>query len=263
MQNKIKVLIGDNSMEFGVLCGDMLINEGFDVCLVSKDGQNVLEGLRNFQPDVAVIESFMPQIDAIGVMNEIKKFSQKSTNFIVISGYDNHFIEKEIMNNGASYYMLKPLNIHSLCDRITSISGQSRSIPLSNIILEKSDNSGDLESLVTDVILNIGVPAHVKGYHYIRQAIMLSIADQNMINSVTKLLYPTVAKIYETTSSRVERAIRHAIEIAWDRGDVDTLNSYFGYTINTGRGKPTNSEFIAMISDKLRLKLKRAANSAV
>ncbi|MEG0692770.1 MAG: sporulation initiation factor Spo0A C-terminal domain-containing protein, partial [Oscillospiraceae bacterium] len=122
--------------------------------------------------------------------------------------------------------------------------------------------SDDLESIVTDVILHIGVPAHIKGYHYIREAIMLSVNDTNMINSVTKLLYPTVAKRFNTTSSRVERAIRHAIEIAWDRGDVDTLNAYFGYTINTGRGKPTNSEFVAMISDKLRLKLKRMHSRA-
>lgn len=261
MQNKIKVLIGDNSIDFGVSCGDILSNEGFDVSVVQKDGIKVIDAIKTFLPDVVVIESFMPQVDAIGVMNETRKISGISPKFIVISGYDNKFIEQEIMQNGASYYMLKPLVITSLCDRIRSIAGMAKA---SQTSLEgQFDPTDDLESIVTDVILNIGVPAHVKGYHYIRQAIMLSIQDANMINSVTKLLYPTVAKIYDTTSSRVERAIRHAIEIAWDRGDVDTLNSYFGYTINTGRGKPTNSEFIAMISDKLRLKLKRSGSKAL
>ncbi len=261
MQKKIKVLIGDNSTEFGVICGDILRSEGFEVSLVQKDGIKVVEGIKTFLPDIVVMESFMSQIDAIGVMAEVNKLNVASPKFLVISGYDNKFIEQEIMENGASYYMLKPIAFHSLCDRIKSIGGHMKM--QQNPIDGPIDNHDDLESIVTDVILNIGVPAHVKGYHYIRQAIMLSIKDANMINSVTKLLYPTVAKIYETTSSRVERAIRHAIEIAWDRGDVDTLNSYFGYTINTGRGKPTNSEFIAMISDKLRLKLKRSGSKAL
>ncbi len=261
MQNKISVLIGDNSTEFGVLCGDILMSEGFDVTIVPKDGIKVVEAIKSFSPDVVVMESFMSQIDAIGVMKDISKSMRIKPNFIVISGYDNKFIEKEIMENGASYYILKPFDVHALCDRIMSISMHTK---VNTKVGEENNNvNNDLESIVTDVILNIGVPAHVKGYHYIRQAIILSIEDQNMINSVTKLLYPTVAKIFNTTSSRVERAIRHAIEIAWDRGDVDTLNSYFGYTINTGRGKPTNSEFIAMISDKLRLKLKRMGIKAI
>lgn len=261
MQTKTKVLIGDNSTEFGMLCAEYLNNAGLQVILTQKDGQKVLENIKNEKPNVVVIESFMPQIDAIGVMKEIRKIGGYNPNFIVISGYDNLFIEREIMENGASYYMLKPVDIHVVCDRIMSFSGHVKANPPSLSDLQKP--SEDLESIVTDVILNIGVPAHVKGYHYIRQAIMLSIKDPNMINAVTKILYPTVAKIYETTSSRVERAIRHAIEIAWDRGDVDTLNSYFGYTINTGRGKPTNSEFIAMISDKLRLQLKRNGSKVI
>ncbi|WMJ22784.1 sporulation transcription factor Spo0A [Paludicola sp. MB14-C6] len=261
MQNKTKVLFGDNTNDFGVLCAEYLNNAGLQVILANKDGQKILESIRNEKPDVVIMESFMPQLDAIGVMKESKKISGYHPNFIVISGYDNLFIEKEIMENGASYYMLKPVDINAICERIMSISGHARSNSV--VASEIPKQIEDLESIVTDVILNIGVPAHVKGYHYIRQAIMLSIKDPNMINAVTKILYPTVAKIYDTTSSRVERAIRHAIEIAWDRGDVDTLNSYFGYTINTGRGKPTNSEFIAMISDKLRLQLKRMGNKAV
>lgn len=261
MQNKTKVLIGDNTTEFGILCAEYLNQVGLQAIVTTKDGHKVLENIKNEKPDVVVIESFMPQIDAIGVMKEAKKITGYHPNFIVISGYDNLFIEREIMDNGASYYMLKPVDVNVICDRIMSISGHVKT----NVVAlsDSQKPTEDLESIVTDVILNIGVPAHVKGYHYIRQAIMLSIKDPNMINAVTKILYPTVAKIYDTTSSRVERAIRHAIEIAWDRGDVDTLNSYFGYTINTGRGKPTNSEFIAMISDKLRLQLKRLGSKVI
>ena len=255
MQKKLKVLIGDNSISFGDLCADVLINLDVDVSLMPKDGIKVLEAIKSTSPDVVVIESFMAQMDAIGVMKDINQSGAHRPKFIVISGYDNKFIEKEIMDNGASYYMLKPFDISTLCDRIVSMGGVSQFNPMQND--HNYEVCNDLESIVTDVILNIGVPAHIKGYHYIREAIMLSVNDPNMINSVTKLLYPTVAKKFDTTSSRVERAIRHAIEIAWDRGDVDTLNSYFGYTINTGRGKPTNSEFVAMIADKLRLKLKR------
>lgn len=263
MQNKIKVLIGDNTNDFGLLCEELLLKEGFEVTLVSKDGIRVLDGIKEICPDVVVVESFMPQLDAIGVMKATRSTISNYPHFIVISGYDNKFIEKEIMENGASYYMLKPFEIAGLRDRIVSITSHAKAIKNMLGDQDKGELIEDLESIVTDVILNIGVPAHVKGYHYIRQAIMLSIKDQNMINSVTKLLYPTVAKMFNTTSSRVERAIRHAIEIAWDRGDVDTLNAYFGYTINTGRGKPTNSEFIAMISDKLRLQLKRSGSKAI
>ncbi|MFZ2537537.1 MAG: sporulation transcription factor Spo0A [Oscillospiraceae bacterium] len=260
MQKKLKVLIGDNSINFGDLCADMLAKSDIEVTLMPKDGIKVLEGIKAVNPDVVVIESFMSQMDAIGVMKDINQTSSFHPKIIVISGYDNKFIEKEIMENGASYYMLKPFDIATLCDRIISMGG----LPQNNLMFAGNNIEicDDLESIVTDVILHIGVPAHIKGYHYIREAIMLSVNDTNMINSVTKLLYPTVAKRFSTTSSRVERAIRHAIEIAWDRGDVDTLNAYFGYTINTGRGKPTNSEFVAMISDKLRLKLKRMHSRA-
>lgn len=260
MQKKLKVLVGDNTLSLGVLCQDMLNKFGTEVILVPKDGVKVLEAIKSTNPDVVVMESFMSQKDAIGVMKELNLLNQWNPKIIVISGYDNKFIEGEIMQNGASYYMLKPFEMETLCERIRSVGGAMENcIPVN--INASNENSDDLETIVTDVILHIGIPAHIKGYHYIREAIILSVNDTNMINSVTKLLYPTIAKRFDTTSSRVERAIRHAIEIAWDRGDVDTLNAYFGYTINTGRGKPTNSEFIAMIADKLRLKLKNRRNN--
>lgn len=256
MQNVCKVLIGDTSEDLGILCRDLLSQDGFEVRIVPKDGEVILKSIIEFSPNIVVMESFMANIDAIGVMKESKRLSATKIDFMIISAYDNKFIQSQIMESGASYYMLKPLDIRSLCDRIVSINSYEQQNSTMSAVT--NDSNGDsLEFIVTDVILNLGVPAHVKGYHYIRQSIMLAVNDPAMINSITKLLYPTVAKIYDTTSSRVERAIRHAIEIAWDRGDVDTLNSYFGYTINVGRGKPTNSEFIAMISDKLRLKLKK------
>lgn len=250
---KIKVLIGDNSMGFGVLCRSILEKDGIDVTTVPKDGNKILDSIRAESPDVVVMESFMAQLDAIGVLKNLNMSGYPLPKIIVTSGYDNKYIENEVMNNGAYFYMLKPFDMNDLCDRVKSIAGvaERQQTETTEVL------GNDLEAIVTDVILHIGIPAHIKGYHYIREAIMLSVNDPNMINSITKLLYPTIAKEFDTTSSRVERAIRHAIEIAWDRGDVDTLDSYFGYTINNGRGKPTNSEFIAMISDKLRLQLKK------
>ena len=203
------------------------------------------------------MDSSMPHIDALGIL---KSFSAENINppyFIVTSAYDNPQVEKELLNNGASYFVLKPLDLNMLCDRVEMLARKKSGTPEVKPNAIKMD---DLEILVTEVIHQIGVPAHIKGYHYLREAIILSIQDNEMINSVTKVLYPTVAKKFKTTSSRVERAIRHGIEVAWDRGDVDVLNSFFGYTVHTGRGKPTNSEFIAMIADRLRLQMKKKSS---
>ncbi|MDO4743710.1 MAG: sporulation transcription factor Spo0A, partial [bacterium] len=173
---------------------------------------------------------------------------------MVMSSFDNPKLESEALNAGAAYYFIKPFDFSILAERIFQISNWNNKIP--PITQQNEITDSDLELMITEIIHQIGVPAHIKGYHYLREAIMLSVRNSDMINSITKLLYPTVAKKHSTTSSRVERAIRHAIEVAWDRGDIDVLNSYFGYTIHNNRGKPTNSEFIAMISDKLRLRLK-------
>ena len=173
---------------------------------------------------------------------------------MVMSSFDNPQLEKGALENGAAYYFIKPFDITVLAERIILLSGWKNKPQQSNITNYSSER--DLEFMITEIIHQIGVPAHIKGYHYLRDSIILSVNDPEYINCITKLLYPTVAKKYSTTSSRVERAIRHAIEVAWDRGNVNVLDSYFGYTINSGRGKPTNSEFIAMIADKLRLRLK-------
>ena len=161
------------------------------------------------------------------------------------------------MTAGACYFFLMPFDVDIMVERIMKLAGLPAGAG-KTIGEREAKGEPDLELMVTEIIHQIGVPAHIKGYHYVRESIMLAVKQPEIINSVTKLLYPTVAKKFDTTPSRVERAIRHAIEVAWDRGDVDTLNSYFGYTIHNGRGKPTNSEFVAMIADKLRLRLKNA-----
>lgn len=173
----------------------------------------------------------------------------------MMSSFDNILLEREVMTAGASAYFLKPFDLTLLIDKVIFLLGMQRD-PISSVAPAKKPN---LELMVTEIIHQIGVPAHIKGYQYLREAIILVVENSEIINSVTKVLYPTVAKMHDTTSSRVERAIRHAIEVAWDRGDVDVLNSYFGYTIHNGRGKPTNSEFIAMIADKMQLQIKSAA----
>ena len=202
------------------------------------------------KPDVIIMDAFMLHIDALGVIKQIRDMKDiKKPMIIVLSSVDNMRFESEILNGGADYYFLKPVEAEVIAQRITQLSGWNSS--------EKHEkNSNDLEVVVSEIMHQIGVPAHIKGYQYLREAIILSVNNTEMMGSVTKLLYPTVAKTFKTTSSRVERAIRHAIEVAWDRGDVDVLSSYFGYTIQSSRGKPTNSEFIAMIADKLRLQLK-------
>lgn len=256
MDSKLKVIIADDSTEFGEQCLSLLKTYGMDVTLCEKDGQKLIHGIKIGKPDVVVADVFMPNLDIIGVLNEIDNLPKDERPMVLtISSYDNPRLEREAFAAGAAYYFIKPFDINILAERIIKLSGWS-SEPPAIIMREKISNEDDLEVIVTDIIHQIGVPAHIKGYHYLRYSIIISIKEPEIINSVTKLLYPEVAKHFSTTASRVERAIRHAIEVAWDRGDVNVLNSYFGYTVHNNRGKPTNSEFIAMIADKLRLKMK-------
>ncbi len=254
MNSKIKVLIGDDTPEYGIAYANTLRMMGFFVIARAKDGLTLFDAIKNEMPDVVIIDAIMPNLDAIELMKKIKMSAYKKPIFIVISSYENSFIEQQVMENGAAYLMQKPFDIKILADRVvalsTASSDEKKDVEVGNI------SESALEVIVTDIIHQLGVPAHIKGYHYLREAIIKSIHDSNMLEGVTKILYPTVAKKFQTTASRVERAIRHAIEIAWDRGNVSTLNSFFGYTVNTGKGKPTNSEFIALITDKIKLKLK-------
>ena len=256
MQKKLKIIIADDSTELGQSCAKALKSYGMDVVLCEKDGRCILSKTKTEKPDVILADVFMPNLDILGVLNGLKEVEAKARPMVMaMSSFDNQRLEKETLDAGASYYFLKPFDINTMAERIIQLSGWKNEIsPV--VVKDNVVTDPELELMVTEIIHQIGVPAHIKGYHYLREAIILSVKNSEIINSVTKLLYPTVAKNHGTTSSRVERAIRHAIEVAWDRGDIDVLNSYFGYTIQNDRGKPTNSEFIAMISDKLRLRLK-------
>lgn len=251
MTEKIKVLIGDDSVEYGIAIASTLRGLGMYAVTRPKDGSVLFETIKNDRPEVVVLDAVLPKMDAIEIIQQVTALGGKTPEFIVTSPYDNVFIEKEIMKSGAAYYMLKPFELKTLANRILSLVTDGK-------IRNSADKRADMEVVVTEVIHQLGVPAHIKGYHYLREAILSSLSNQELLEGITKELYPRVAQKFDTTSSRVERAIRHAIEIAWDRGNVDTINSFFGYTVNTSKGKPTNSEFIALISDKLRLKYKTA-----
>ena len=250
MNNKVKVLIGDDTAETGVSVANKLREKGMYAYTRRKDCGIILESIRKDPPDVAVLDISTQNGDVVSLMKNVRDSGIKSPVFIITSSFDNEFIERQVIENGASKFLLCPYSAEDLCTAINSSIGE-----------RVNSYSDDMEVVVTDMIHQLGVPAHIKGYHYLRTAILYSINDKTLLDSVTKLLYPTVASIYDTTSSRVERAIRHAIEIAWDRGNVDTLNSFFGYTVDTGKGKPTNSEFIALITDKLRLRYKSTLKS--
>lgn len=256
MKKTFKVLISEDTAEFAGCASDMFESRGFSAQFCEKDGGKVIENIRRFRPDVVLMDMFMSSTDAVGVMHSIKKRSDISQPiFVIISSFDSSMLEKEALSAGAAYYVIKPYRPEDLLDRISElITCCSETTPGKIYSIDH-----DLEVTITDILHQIGVPAHIKGYHYLRDSIIMSVKRPEIINAVTKELYPSVAKKYETTPSRVERAIRHAIEVAWDRGDVDVLNSYFGYTIHNSRGKPTNSEFVAMISDRLRLRSKRSA----
>lgn len=256
MEKQLKIVVADDSSELGENCAKTFKAYGMKVTLCEKDGIKVLSKVKTEHPDIVLADVFMPNLDILGVIKRLNESDIKEKPMVMaMSAFDNQRLEKELIEAGADYYFLKPFDINTMAQRIIQLSGwKNEKSPL--VVRDNVVTDTQLEVMITDIIHQIGVPAHIKGYHYLREAIILSIKNTDIINSVTKLLYPTVAKKHGTTASRVERAIRHAIEVAWDRGDIDVLNSYFGYTIQNERGKPTNSEFVAMISDKLRLKMK-------
>ena len=255
MDNKIKLIITEDATEFTQESLKILQSFNIFTAFCVKDGEELCNRIKQEEPDVVLMDSFMTRLDAIGVIRNIKRQNLKQPVFIVFSSFHSPVLEREIMCSGASYFVLKPYDIEQLCENISGMVKKNKSNALKHTI---NIDAFGIEMKVTEILHEIGVPAHIKGYHYLRDSIIMSVERPEIINAVTKQLYPSVAKKYETTSSRVERAIRHAIEVAWDRGDLDVLNSYFGYTIHNDRGKPTNSEFIAMISDRLRLQLRNA-----
>lgn len=256
MNNQIKVLIGNDTADCGMAWAGALKNAGMYAITRRCDGNSVLNSIKSEAPDAAVLEARMPFCDAIEVIRRLKVEKKYIPNVLIVSNNADPELEREAAALGAGF-ALKPIDPQSLVSKINQMCGVAHKSPESTL-----PNETDLEFAVTEIIHQVGIPAHIKGYHYLRTAIMLSVHNDEMINSITKLLYPTVAKQYQTTSSRVERAIRHAIEIAWDRGDIDVLTNIFSYTVHTSKGKPTNSEFIALIADHLRLKFKQKTNNA-
>ena len=248
------VLIADSTEEFSSsLSAALLRTEGFQVIGTASDGEQAIRMIQEKRPDVLVLDLMLAKQDGISVLKAISNMEKRPAT-LVTSAFITDYVSTAAVSLGAQYLMLKPCDMAALVQRLEEIrggenlrhSGQNRSTPAS------------IESLVTNIIHEIGVPAHIKGYQYLREAIIIAVNDMDVINAITKVLYPQVAKTFQTTPSRVERAIRHAIEVAWDRGDLDTLQRFFGYTVSNTKGKPTNSEFIALIADKLQLQLKSA-----
>ncbi|MBR7098061.1 MAG: sporulation transcription factor Spo0A [Clostridia bacterium] len=260
MEYQTKILIADESPASRSHIREGLMRAGYTNVDEAVNGEEALLKISRTYPDVVLIDVWLSKLDGIGVLRNCRSMDwgqHTQPIFIVTSSVSGSNTFIQATEAGAELCLPKPVNVNSLCEHVESLLNarrNSKAVAVSAI--KTAEAIPDIESQVTQIIHQIGVPAHIKGYQYLRTAILMTISDSEIINSVTKILYPSVAKKYSTTTSRVERAIRHAIEVAWDRGDVDTLNSYFGYTIQNNRGKPTNSEFIAMIADNLRLKYK-------
>ena len=226
----------------------------------AKNGEEMCQIIKDKKPDVVLLDLIMPKMDGLTVMEQVgqDKNVSKRPYFIVVTAVGQERITEDAFNKGANYYIMKPFNNEMLLNRIKSVRKMFRNSDKKNedIKTENTVNGENLENRVTNMLHEIGIPAHIKGYHYLRDAIIMAVEDMDVLNAITKILYPTVAKKYQTTSSRVERAIRHAIEVAWSRGKLDTLDELFGYTVSTGKGKPTNSEFIALIADTIQLEYK-------
>ncbi|MDD2585374.1 MAG: sporulation transcription factor Spo0A [Syntrophomonadaceae bacterium] len=260
--NQIKVLIADDNREFCGILKDYFSNEpDFEMIAVCTNGMEVLDVLDKQEVEVLILDLIMPYMDGIGVLEKINELNiDPRPKIIILTAFGQENITQKAVQLGADYYILKPFNLQVLGDRVRQVvrDTSSRTDNRASLAAVNVQNTTprNLEVEVTKVIHEIGVPAHVKGYQYLRDAIMLVVEEINYLGAVTKELYPTIAQKYDTTPSRVERAIRHAIELAWDRGDVDKINKVFGYTISGEKGKPTNSEFIAIIADRLRLENK-------
>lgn len=260
---KLNVAIADDNERMLRLLGDIIESDDeLNVIGVARDGEEAYDVIKTKEPDVVLLDIVMPKLDGLGVLDRINhdKSIKKHPTFIMISAIGQEKITEDAFNLGADYYIMKPFDNDMVLNRIKRVrntgsgNGEIRKVNA----YEKAEDftERNLESDVTEIIHEIGVPAHIKGYQYLRDAIVMSVNDMEMLNSITKILYPTIAKKYQTTSSRVERAIRHAIEVAWSRGKMDTIDEMFGYTIHNGKGKPTNSEFIALITDRIRLEYK-------
>ena len=254
MDKRTSVLIADSSEEFCTsLRAGLQRSDSFQVIGIACDGEQAIRLIEERKPDILVLDLMLAKKDGLSVLKTIASADRRPA-VIATSGFVTDYVASAAAGLGVAYLLLKPCDMGSLMDRLEELRiGESQTRPA----LRKGSNQS-IEALVTGIIHEIGVPAHIKGYQYLREAIIIAVNDMDVINAITKVLYPQVAKTFQTTPSRVERAIRHAIEVAWDRGDLDTLQRFFGYTVSNTKGKPTNSEFIALIADKLQLQLKSA-----
>ncbi len=256
MEKQIRILIADANDDFRTILSDALNSES-DLSVVGStgNGAKAFELIKQLEPDVLLTDLFLSELDGLRLLERISQMPREERPAsIVVSAFSSDHVVQEIVNYGVAYFLQKPCDNFSIISHIRQIAGHSaKFIPnWKNQVFTASDDQ-DLETSVTEIIHEIGIPAHIKGYQYLREAIICAVNDMDVINAVTKVLYPEVAEKFNTTPSRVERAIRHAIEVAWDRGDVEVLQKFFGYTVSGVKGKPTNSEFIAMIADKLNL----------
>ena len=254
--NKIRVLLADDNKDFCDVLGNYLgKTDDIEVVAVAHDGIEAYNKIRDYRPDVVILDGIMPRLDGLGILEKLKNENiEKSPICIMLSAMTLEKITQRAIDLGADYYMAKPFDMEALVLRIRHLKKEQGTTKTT----ERDQKLGtvNLEARVTNILHEIGVPAHIRGYHYMREAIMMAVGDIDVLNYITKELYPSIAKRCNTTPSRVERAIRHAIEVAWSRGKVDAIDSLFGYTVNNHKGKPTNSEFIALIADRLRLELK-------
>ena len=258
----LSVAIADDNQRILDMLDDIIrTDKELDLVGKAKNGEEMCQIIKERQPDVVLLDLIMPKMDGLTVMEHVSqdKRVNKRPYFIVVTAVGQEKITEDAFNKGANYYIMKPFNNEMLLNRIKSVRKMFRNYEKKNEDgrLEGTARGEDLENRVTNMLHEIGIPAHIKGYHYLRDAIIMAVKDMDVLNAITKILYPTVAKKYQTTSSRVERAIRHAIEVAWSRGKLDTLDELFGYTVSTGKGKPTNSEFIALIADTIQLEYKK------
>lgn len=255
--DKIRICLVDDNREL-VRMMEAYFDETPDIEVIgiAYNGQSCLELLDEVQPDVLVLDIIMPHIDGLAVLNKLRSQERSEfPNVIMLTAFGQEEVMKKAADLGASYFMLKPFDLDNLAEQIRQVQGKPANIqsvsPKTGIKKKR-----DLEASITNIIHEIGVPAHIKGYQYLREAITMVYHDVELLGSITKVLYPDIAKAFNTTASRVERAIRHAIEVAWSRGNIDSISALFGYTVSISKAKPTNSEFIAMVADRLRLEHK-------
>jgi len=263
VKEKIKILIADDNVDFcDILCEYLSKQDDLEIIGVAKDGLEAIDFLSKEAPDVIILDIIMPHLDGLGVLEKIGKMNIKKTpKIIILSAVGQDSITQKAISLGADYYVVKPFDFEVFIKRIRQLMGKAtldlekkRSLKDYSISsMDEGKKIVSIEAEITNIIHEIGVPAHIKGYLYLREAIGMVVDNIEYLSAVTKELYPSIAQKFNTTPSRVERAIRHAIEVAWSRGKVDTINKLFGYTVHNGKGKPTNSEFIAMVADKLRL----------